>query len=201
MPIRPPSEPPRPAAKLRVGFAGTPPFAATALAAVLSAGFEVVAVMTRPDQRQGRGLKLAPSAVKLLALERGLTLLQPETLRDEGTNDIVSGLGLDVLLVAAYGLILPQRGLRTDPAATGARSPSAWMHQHSRLAAAQVAGSGADPACAACGRRPDRDQHHADGCGPGYGRADLDPCDRHPRARHDGDPHRQARGPPAPRRS
>ena len=60
------------AAALRVGFAGTPPFAATALTAILGAGFRVVTVLTRPDRPQGRGLKLTPSAVKSLALERGL---------------------------------------------------------------------------------------------------------------------------------
>jgi methionyl-tRNA formyltransferase len=102
---------PKPAAKLRVGFAGTPPFAATALDAILDAGFEVVAVLTRPDRRQGRGLKLRPSAVKVLALEHGLTLLQPDTLRDDGAKLILDGPAFDVLVVAAYGLILPQRVL------------------------------------------------------------------------------------------
>jgi methionyl-tRNA formyltransferase len=102
---------PKPAAKLRVGFAGTPPFAATALDAILGAGFDVVAVLTRPDQRQGRGLKLTPSAVKVVALEHGLTLLQPDALRDEGAKLVLDGPAFDVLVVAAYGLILPQRVL------------------------------------------------------------------------------------------
>ena len=66
---------------LRVGFAGTPPFAATALAAILDAGHEVALVLTRPDRPRGRGLRLAPSAVKALAVERGLPVLQPQTLK------------------------------------------------------------------------------------------------------------------------
>jgi len=96
------------AAALRVGFAGTPPFAATALAAILDAGFPVVQVLTRPDRPRGRGLKRLPSAVKSLALERGLSLFQPPTLTDQAALAKLAGAALDVLVVAAYGLILPQ---------------------------------------------------------------------------------------------
>jgi methionyl-tRNA formyltransferase len=98
---------------LRVGFAGTPPFAATALAAILNAGFHVVAVLTRPDRPRGRGLKLTPSAVKALALVRGLPLFQPASLNDEAARAELAGAALDVLVVAAYGLILPQPVLET----------------------------------------------------------------------------------------
>jgi methionyl-tRNA formyltransferase len=101
------------AAALRVGFAGTPPFAATALAAILDAGFQVVAVLSRPDRPQGRGLKLTPSAVKSLALERGLALFQPATLNDQAVRAELARAALDVLVVAAYGLILPQPVLET----------------------------------------------------------------------------------------
>jgi methionyl-tRNA formyltransferase len=96
------------AAALRVGFAGTPPFAATALTAILGAGFRVVTVLTRPDRPWGRGLKLTPSAVKSLALERDLALLQPATLDDQAARAELATAALDVLVVAAYGLILPQ---------------------------------------------------------------------------------------------
>ena len=90
--------------ELRVAFAGTPPFAASALAAILDAGHEVALVLTQPDRPQGRGLKLAPSAVKALAVERGLTVLQPPKLKGlPPPTDAI-----DVLIVAAYGLILPQ---------------------------------------------------------------------------------------------
>jgi methionyl-tRNA formyltransferase len=101
------------AAALRVGFAGTPPFAATALAAILSARFHVVLVLTRPDRPRGRGLKLTPSAVASLALERGLALLQPVTLADQAARAALARAALDVLIVAAYGLILPQPVLET----------------------------------------------------------------------------------------
>ena len=90
---------------LRVAFAGTPPFAASALAAILDAGHEVALVLTQPDRPQGRGLKLAPSAVKALARERGLTVLQPPTLKGLAPP---ADEAVDVLIVAAYGLILPQ---------------------------------------------------------------------------------------------
>jgi len=93
---------------LRIGFAGTPPFAATALTAILGAGFNVAVVLTQPDRPQGRGLKLAPSVVKSVALERGLPLFQPATLKDEAGRAELAGATLDVLVVAAYGLILPQ---------------------------------------------------------------------------------------------
>jgi methionyl-tRNA formyltransferase len=98
---------------MRVGFAGTPPFAATALAAILDAGFLVVAVLTRPDRPRGRGLKLGPTAVKSLALERGLALFQPATLKDQVARAELADAALDVLVVAAYGLILPQPVLET----------------------------------------------------------------------------------------
>ena len=90
---------------LRVAFAGTPPFAETALAAILDAGHDVALVLTQPDRPQGRGLKLAPSAVKALAVERGLPVLQPPTLK---AAPLPAGTKVDVLIVAAYGLILPQ---------------------------------------------------------------------------------------------
>ena len=90
---------------LRVAFAGTPPFAASALAAILDADHEVVLALTQPDRPQGRGLKLAPSAVKTLAVERGLTVLQPPTLK---ALPPPAGARPDVLIVAAYGLILPE---------------------------------------------------------------------------------------------
>jgi methionyl-tRNA formyltransferase len=90
---------------LRIAFAGTPPFAASALAAILDAGHEVALVLTQPDRPKGRGLKLVPSAVKALAVERGLAVLQPPTLK--GLSPPADA-GIGVLVVAAYGLILPQ---------------------------------------------------------------------------------------------
>jgi len=96
-------------AAFRVGFAGTPPFAAAALGALLSAGFDVTLVLTRPDAPKGRGLRVSPSAVMDVAQERGIRVLQPARLKDEGECTALTAHDLDVLVVAAYGLILPAR--------------------------------------------------------------------------------------------
>jgi len=93
---------------MRVGFAGTPAFAASALAAILDRGFAVPIVLTQPDRPQGRGLKTAPSPVKALALAQGLPVLQPATLKADAARAALLALPVDVLVVAAYGLILPQ---------------------------------------------------------------------------------------------
>jgi methionyl-tRNA formyltransferase len=92
---------------LRVGFAGTPAFAAHALAAVADAGFEIPVVLTQPDRPSGRGLAMTPSAVKSLANERGFPVLQPAALRTDEARAPLAAIPLDVLVVAAYGLILP----------------------------------------------------------------------------------------------
>jgi methionyl-tRNA formyltransferase len=92
---------------MRVGFAGTPEFAAAVLSAVLAAPFDVPLVLTQLDRPSGRGMRVTPSAVKTLALERGLALQQPPTLRDPATQAALRATPLDVLVVAAYGLILP----------------------------------------------------------------------------------------------
>ncbi|MDR1462916.1 MAG: methionyl-tRNA formyltransferase [Azoarcus sp.] len=92
---------------LRVAFAGTPEFAATALDAILSAGHAVPLVLTQPDRPAGRGMKLSPSAVKKLALTHGLDLDQPESLRTDAQRARLIASRPDVLVVAAYGLILP----------------------------------------------------------------------------------------------
>jgi methionyl-tRNA formyltransferase len=96
-----------PATPLRVVFAGTPEFAARALAALLDSQHEVVAVYTQPDRPAGRGRKLAPSPVKQLAEARGLPVYQPPSLRDEAALQELRRLRPDVMVVAAYGLLLP----------------------------------------------------------------------------------------------
>ena len=92
---------------MRVGFAGTPAFAARALDAIARAGFTIPLVLTQPDRPKGRGLKLEPSPVKALALSLGLPVLQPATLRTDAARAPALAVPLDVLVVAAYGLILP----------------------------------------------------------------------------------------------
>ncbi len=103
---------------MRVAFAGTPPFAAVALQALIDAGHEVALVLSQPDRPRGRGMKLKPSAVKELAASHGLTVLTPLSLsmkrapeEAEAALSALEGAHVDVLIVAAYGLILPQRAL------------------------------------------------------------------------------------------
>lgn len=99
--------------KLNVAFAGTPEFAAVALDALLVSNHRVVGVLTQPDRPAGRGRKLTPSAVKLRALEAGVPVQQPLSLRHEQALADLRALEADVLIVAAYGLILPQAALDT----------------------------------------------------------------------------------------
>jgi methionyl-tRNA formyltransferase len=93
---------------MRVAFAGTPEFARQALAAILAAGYPVPLVLTQPDRPAGRGQKLQMSPVKQLALAHGLPVHQPERLKDPATHEPLRAAAADVLVVAAYGLILPQ---------------------------------------------------------------------------------------------
>ena len=100
---------------MRLIFAGTPEFAARALAALHGAGHDIALVLTQPDRPTGRGLKLAPSAVKALALERGLELFQPPNLKEEQTQERLRAAGAELMVVAAYGLILPEAVLALTP--------------------------------------------------------------------------------------
>lgn len=93
---------------MRLIFAGTPEFAAQALGAIVDAGHEVALVLTQPDRPAGRGMSLQPSAVKQVALARGLDVFQPSTLKDAEAQARIAAVGAEVMVVAAYGLILPQ---------------------------------------------------------------------------------------------
>jgi len=93
---------------MRVIFAGTPDFAAQALAAILAAGHNVPLVLTQPDRPAGRGMKLQLSAVKQIALAHNLPVFQPDRLKDPTTHEPIHAAQADVMVVAAYGLILPQ---------------------------------------------------------------------------------------------
>ncbi len=93
---------------MRVIFAGTPEFAAKALVAVADSHHTVQAVLTQPDRPAGRGMKLLPSPVKKFALSRGFPVLQPATLKDDPVQQTLREFDADVLVVAAYGLLLPQ---------------------------------------------------------------------------------------------
>lgn len=101
---------------MKVVFAGTPAFAAHALREIHKAGHELVLVMTQPDRPAGRGMKLQPSAVKQAAVELGLKVIQPTSLKLDGkyseeanaAKAVLENTEFDVMVVAAYGLILPQ---------------------------------------------------------------------------------------------
>ncbi|SAK41521.1 methionyl-tRNA formyltransferase [Caballeronia hypogeia] len=108
---------------LRVVFAGTPEFASAALAAIHAAGFSVPLVLTQPDRPAGRGMKLTASPVKRFAVEHGLQVAQPASLRRAGKYpqeaadaiELLKATPHDVMVVAAYGLILPQEVLDIPP--------------------------------------------------------------------------------------
>lgn len=96
---------------LRIAFAGTPQFALPALGALLKSAHRVVGVLTQPDRPAGRGQHLRASPVKLLAAEHGLTVAQPSTLKTPEGRAGLASWSPDVLVVVAYGLILPQAAL------------------------------------------------------------------------------------------
>ncbi|AUU99818.1 methionyl-tRNA formyltransferase [Phytobacter ursingii] len=93
---------------LRIIFAGTPDFAARHLDALLSSEHQIVGVFTQPDRPAGRGKKLMPSPVKVLAEEKGISVFQPVSLRPQENQQLVADLRADIMVVVAYGLILPK---------------------------------------------------------------------------------------------
>lgn len=93
---------------MRLLFAGTPDFAATSLAALLDSPHQLLGVYTQPDRKAGRGRKLRPSPVKQLAIEHRLPVFQPITLKDPDAQLHLAGLRADLMVVVAYGLLLPQ---------------------------------------------------------------------------------------------
>ncbi len=103
-------------AQPRVIFAGTPEFALASLHALVESGNTPVAVLTQPDRPAGRGRRLTASPVKQFAEAAGIAVLQPETLRDDSVISELAGLEPDMLIVAAYGLILPQAVLESPGA-------------------------------------------------------------------------------------
>jgi methionyl-tRNA formyltransferase len=111
---------------MKVVFAGTPEFAAAALRALIDAGFTIPLVLTQPDRPAGRGMQLQASAVKQVALEHGIEVLQPLSLRTDSkdpqraseaqaAHERLNALDYDVMVVAAYGLILPRSTLDIAP--------------------------------------------------------------------------------------
>lgn len=97
--------------KLRILFLGTPDFALFSLSSLCEAGYEIVGVVTQPDKPKGRGYELLPPPVKRFALEKGLPVYQPNTLRDESFAELLSKIDPNLIVVVAYGKILPQNVL------------------------------------------------------------------------------------------
>ena len=143
--------------RLRVVFAGTPEFAASSLATLLESQHQVVAVYTQPDRPAGRGRKLTPSPVKQLALAHDLPVYQPQTLKEPAAQAELAALNADIMVVVAYGLLLPQAVLDLP------RLGCVNVH-------ASLARRGTHPPRHRGRRRRDRRHHHADGRGLGYRR-------------------------------
>ena len=125
---------------LRIAFAGTPPFAAAALAAILDAGHAVPLVLSQPDRAAGRGQQLRAGAVKALALARGIAVHTPATLRrargDSATLEALAALRAaspDALVVAAYGLLLPAEVLAIPRGLGGGADPARAINIHASL--------------------------------------------------------------------
>ena len=98
---------------LKIVFAGTPDFAARHLAALLSSEHEIIAVYTQPDRPAGRGKKLTASPVKEIALEHNIPVYQPENFKSDEAKQALVDLNADLMVVVAYGLLLPQAVLDT----------------------------------------------------------------------------------------
>ena len=131
---------------MRIVFMGTPDFAAVSLQRLLDERFNVAGVFTQPDKPKNRGMKLQPSPVKEIALANGLPVFQPEKMRDGTALAALQGLQPDILVVVAYGRILPDELLAAAP----------WRDQRARLAAAEVSRRSAHPVGGAQRRRGDR---------------------------------------------
>lgn len=98
-------------APLKIIFAGTPDFSLPCLKALVETGHQLISVYTQPDRPAGRGRKLSPSPVKVYADAAGMTVRQPLTLRDHQEVEILRGFGADLMVVVAYGLLLPREVL------------------------------------------------------------------------------------------
>lgn len=96
---------------MRIVFMGTPDFAACSLKRLLQENFEIVGVFTQPDKPRNRGMKLQPSEVKTVALEAGLPVFQPQSMRDPASLEVLASLKPDILAVVAYGKLLPDEML------------------------------------------------------------------------------------------
>ena len=94
--------------KLKIIFAGTPQFAVPTLERISNVSFEIICVLTQPDRKAGRGMKTIPSHIKNTANKLGLLIMQPQSLKNSEVFKTLKDLNADILVVAAYGLIIPE---------------------------------------------------------------------------------------------
>lgn len=139
--------------KLRICFAGTPDFSAAHLSAILDSRHEIIAVYTQPDRPSGRGKKLRASPVKEMAQQHSIPVHQPISLRSDEQEEILRKLNPDLMVVVAYGLILP-KPFFTDS--------TIWMPECACLVAAKMAGGCSDRTRPACWRYGVRCNYYAD---------------------------------------
>ncbi len=97
---------------MKILFMGTPDFAVFSLDALCAAGFDVIGAVTQPDKPKGRGYALTPPPVKVYALEKEIPVYQPATLRDEAFSELLENLSPDLIVVVAYGKILPENVIK-----------------------------------------------------------------------------------------
>ena len=100
---------------MKIVFLGTPEFARTSLQALLNDAREITAVFTQPDRPRGRGMRLAPSPVKELAMEHGIPVFQPSSFSDGKPTEVLRDLAPDLVIAVAYGRILPEEFLSVPP--------------------------------------------------------------------------------------
>ena len=124
---------------MRIIFAGTPPFAARALQALIAAGHDICLVLSQPDRPSGRGMRLTPSAVKVLATENGIPVQTPKTLslkkapeEASAIHDLLRAAQADVMVVAAYGMLLPEAVLNI-PRGIGPNNAVKCINIHASL--------------------------------------------------------------------
>lgn len=100
---------------MKIAFMGTPDFAVTSLCKLIEKGYQVEMVVTQPDRPRGRGKKVQPPPVKLLAQEHGISIAQPESVKDKGFIEELRDINPDVIVVVAFGQILPEEILNLPP--------------------------------------------------------------------------------------
>lgn len=149
---------------MKIVYMGTPDFAVPPLAALVQNGYEVTAVVTQPDKPKGRGKTLLPTPVKEEAMKHDIPVYQPLKVREPEFVETLKKLEPDMIIVAAFGQIIPKTILDM---------PKYGMPEYSCIASAEIQRCGTDPAGRDRRRKRIRCNDHADGGWIGYGRYDL----------------------------